>query len=384
MMVYHSQPVITKRSAWPCLVAVLCGACASPPRHVPAPRLDATGLTPLDPARAARQPDSDLLWFDARDLPIEGKGWADTENPYERLPARAKDRVPEAVWKLSKNTAGLCVRFVTDSKRIGAIWDGGGAMNHMAATGNSGLDLYAQIKGQWDFRGVGRPTPTRSTAVLARDLPGEPTEYLLYLPLYNKVTELRIGVEPGAMIAPPPPRATRPIVFYGTSITQGGCASRAGMCHPAILGRWLDRPVINLGFSGAGKMEPALADLLAELDPAVFVLECLPNMTPEMVRERVEPFVHSLRRARPETPIVLVENPIRPRENEVNPLLRQAFDKLQSQGVENLHYLPGDALLAGRENGTVDGVHPTDLGFLRMAETMEPVLRDLLSNPASH
>lgn len=337
---------------------------------------------PGPPHRDAQELDSSLMWYDARDLLVEGKGWPDTEFFYDRLPERARTRVPESVWALSKHTAGLCVRFVTDSKRIGAIWDGGGSMNHMAATGNSGLDLYVRSDGRWVFCGVGRPKRDRTTAVLTKDLAGKPSEYLLYLPLYNKVTDLRIGVEPNTRIAGAdsrPKGKTQPIVFYGTSITQGGCASRAGMCHPAILGRWLDREVINLGFSGAGKMEPELAELLGELDAAVFVLECLPNMTTTMVRRRVKPFVRILREARPETPILFVENPINACTNPGNAALRDIFGELGSAGVEHLHYLPGHTLLAGPENGTVDGVHPTDLGFFRMAVAFRPVLEGLLA-----
>ncbi|MCP4247977.1 MAG: hypothetical protein GY778_13095, partial [bacterium] len=278
-------------------------------------------------------------------------------------------------------TAGIAVRFVSDSKQIGALWNGGGAMNHMAATGNSGLDLYARRDGRWVFCGVGRPNPKKTMAILAGDLAETPTEYLLYLPLYNKVTELRIGVTSQATMALPtdrPAGRSKPIVFYGTSITQGGCAARAGMGHTAILGRWLDREVINLGFSGSGKMEPELAELLGELDAAVFVLECLPNMTTEMVCDRVQPFVRLLRRARPDTPILLVESPFAIGSNPGNQTLRHAFEDLTEQGVRHLHYLPGDAQLAGAENGTVDGVHPTDLGFFRMAVTYRPVLEAIL------
>ena len=100
----------------------------------------------------------------------------------------------------------------------------------------------------------------------------------------------------------------KPLVFYGTSITQGGCASRPGMVHTAILGRWLDRPVINLGFSGNGTMDPEMADLMAELDPALYILDCLPNINAAQVAKRVVPFVRTLRKARPETPILLVED----------------------------------------------------------------------------
>lgn len=345
--------------------------------------LVAADETALDPATALREPESDLLWYDARQLVVEGKGWTDTENFHERLPARAKAQVPEMVWALSKRTAGLAVRFSTDSKRIAAIWDGGGAMNHMAATGNSGLDLYCKRKGRWVFCGAGRPQLQRTTADLATGLAGELTEYLLYLPLYSGVTELRIGIEPEARMVLPPPRPAgraKPLVFYGTSITQGGCASRAGMCHPAILGRWFNREVLNLGFSGSGKMEPELAHLLGELDAAIFVLECLPNMTTQMVRERVRPFVRILRAAQPATPILLVESPFDPSDNPGNQALRNAFANLTEEGVSRLYYLPGESQLAGTENGTVDGVHPTDLGFYRMAVAYEPILRSILDS----
>jgi lysophospholipase L1-like esterase len=182
------------------------------------------------------------------------------------------------------------------------------------------------------------------------------------------------------MLRPARPRTTRPIVFYGTSITQGGCASRAGMAHAAILGRHLDREVINLGFSGSGKMEPVLADLLCELDPVLYVLECLPNMTTDMVRERVAPFVRRLRNVRPKTPILLVENPNIASDGLQNRTLHAVYDELNAEGIAGLHYLPSTDQLAGREDGTVDGVHPTDLGFSRMAEAYEPVLREIVGN----
>ena len=148
-------------------------------------------------------------------------------------------------------------------------------------------------------------------ATLASGLPEGRREYLLYMPLYNGVSSVEIGIPADRTIARPAPRAEdrrKPIVFYGTSITQGGCASRPGMVHTAILGRRLDRPVINLGFSGNGVMEPEIATLLAELDPAVYVLDCLPNMTAAQVEQRVEPFVRTLRKAHPSTPIVLAED----------------------------------------------------------------------------
>src|SRR5205085_52806 len=133
-------------------------------------------------------------------------------------------------------------------------------------------------------------------------------EYAAYLPLYNGVENLSIGVSPGAKFEPLAPRSEKPIVFYGTSITHGASASRPGMAHPAILGRRFDRPVINLGFSGNGRMDAAVGELLVKIDAAVYVIDCLPNMGANDVRQKCPPLVKLLREARPQTPIVLVED----------------------------------------------------------------------------
>ncbi|MEW6752364.1 MAG: SGNH/GDSL hydrolase family protein, partial [Candidatus Latescibacterota bacterium] len=179
----------------------------------------------------------------------------------------------------------------------------------------------------------------------------------------------------------------RPLVFYGTSITQGGCASRPGMAHVALLGRWLDRPVVNLGFSGNGTMDPEMADLLAELDAAAYVIDCLPNLSPEGVSERTGPLVERLRQGRPVTPIVLVEDrtltnaALLPERQEHHRRMRAALAtavaRLRDCGVEHLHVAPGAGLLGEDGEATVDGSHPTDLGFHRQATALLPLLRSL-------
>ena len=160
------------------------------------------------------------------------------------------------------------------------------------------------------------------------------------------------------------------------------------MVHTAILGRRLDRPVINLGFSGNGRMDAAVGDFLVTIDAAVFVIDCLPNMGPDQVREKCPPLVAQLRAARPDTPIVLVEDRrqtnawIRPNLDQHHTnnhaALRECFDKLQEQGVTRLYYVRGDDLLGDDSEGATDGSHPNDLGFLRQADVFEPVLRTAL------
>jgi lysophospholipase L1-like esterase len=338
-------------------------------------------------------PDSnEIRWVDVRDLYLEGKGWMDTLAPFDRLPGRAKGTVRDPVWNLSRHSAGMCVHFATDASAIRARWtltQDRLAMSHMAATGVSGLDLYVKADQQWRWVGVGRPEvfPTNE-GVLVDSIPEGVHEYRLYLPLYNGVTSVMVGIEKYRSIRVPEAVSYKPIVFYGTSITHGGCASRPGMCHPAILGRRLDRPIINLGFSGNGTMDLELATLFAELDPCVYVIDCLPNMAAEQITERAGAFVKILREAHSETPILLVEDRTysraffvasqRRRNQTSRAALREVYDGLMAEGVPHLHYLSGEGLLRDDGEGTVDGSHPTDLGFVQQADAFEPVLRPLV------
>jgi lysophospholipase L1-like esterase len=289
----------------------------------------------------------------------------------------------------------LLVRFVTDADAIAARWSVSSsnlAMPNMAAIGCSGLDLYVRgEKGTWRWAGVGKPQAQSNTATLVSGMLPGTREYLLYLPLYNGTESVALGVASNATLSAAGPwgkGARRPIVFYGTSITQGASASRPGMCHVAMLGRLFNWPTINLGFSGQGRMEPEVADLLAELDPAVYVLDCLPNMDAAGVKERVVPFVERLRRSHPSTPIVLVEDrvyanawltPRRNGQHEANhAALRIAYEQLRREGVMQLYYLRGDNLLGHDGEGTTDGSHPNELGFQRQADAFAKVLKPLL------
>ena len=254
-------------------------------------------------------------------------------------------------------------------------------MQHMPATGVSGVDLYVKNKaGQWRFVFNGRPFAVSNT--FSRPLPpGE--EYLLYLPLYNGVKSVELGVPKGRTLSKPDVAAARrrkSIVWYGDSITQGGCASRPGMAHTAITGRRLDATIINLGFSGSGVMEPAMADLLAELDPSVYVLDTLGNMSVPQVSERVGPFVKKLRAARPHTPILLVEEASLKGTSPTDRgrAAQAACEELRRQGVQGLHFLANDGLLGDDEEGTVDGVHPNDLGMMQHAEVFVRALQPIL------
>lgn len=186
--------------------------------------------------------EKNVAWYDVRQLGVEGQGWSDTAAPFDRFPAKAQKTVRGSVWNLSRHSAGLCVRFVTDSPEIHAKWtltSPNLAMNHMPATGVSGLDLYVKTEsGKWRWLAVGRPTEQTNQVRLVGSIPKGTREYMLYLPLYNGVKEVEVGLPKIAVLKKASPRKSglKPIVFYGTSITQGGCASRPGMVYTAFTG----------------------------------------------------------------------------------------------------------------------------------------------------
>ncbi|NOS68739.1 MAG: hypothetical protein HOP33_02270 [Verrucomicrobia bacterium] len=334
--------------------------------------------------------ESKVRWIDAQELCVEGKGWTDTKHFYDRLPAKAEGVVRDAVWSLGTHSAGICVHFTTDATDISARWTVRNStlgMPHMPATGVSGVDLYVRHKGEWRWLGAGRPDKITTEQKLTSGMSPELHEYLLYLPLYNGTEKLEIGLPQESKCEPPPARSgiKKPVVFYGTSIVQGGCASRPGMACAAILGRRFDCPTINLGFSGSALCEPEVANLLAELDPSAYVLDPLPNMKPESVSERMSAMIATLREKHPKTPIVLVEHidvgsalvlpSRRAGYSKSNAALRNIFEKRVKAGDRRLFYVRGEKLLGTDGQGTVDGVHPTDLGFMRMADVIEPVLK---------
>lgn len=341
--------------------------------------------------------DKGVLWYDVQQWGVEGRGWSDTARYFDRLPARAEKTVRNAVWGLSRHSAGMSVRFQTDATAIHARYslsNGRLALPHMPATGVSGLDLYARTEqGQDRWLAVARPTQQKMEIVLAgtidRPEGDKLRQYTIYLPLYNGVEQLEIGVPEGAQFEAVPARQTPPIVFYGTSIMHGACASRPGMSITGIVERRLQHPTINLGFSGNGTMDESVGALLAELNAAVYVIDCLPNMQAATVAERTAPLVRQLRKAQPKTPILLVEDrtyayarwrkSLRDRHVASRQALSDAYKQLRSEGIGGLHYLEGDTLLGKDDEATTDGSHPNDLGMTQYADAYEVALRKILS-----
>lgn len=209
----------------------------------------------------------------------------------------------------------------------------------------------------------------------------------MYLSLYDGVTSLSIGVDSLSAITPPAvdlPKREKPVVFYGTSILQGGCASRPGMVHTNILERWLNRECINLGFSGNALLDLEIADVIAGVDASMFVLDFVPNATVEQMRERADKFYTTIRSKHPDTPVLFVEDPlfthspfdtrIAKEVKDKNETLNAFFRSLKQRGEKNIYFLASRDIIGHDGEATVDGIHFTDLGFMRYAEILYPIL----------
>ena len=303
------------------------------------------------------------------------------ENRYDRLPISYKEIVREPVWDLSKSSAGMSIRFLSNSKSINVKWTilNNLKMNHMAETGIKGVDLYFKNKDNWQYLNTGRPDGIKNESTLINNMSEEMREFKIFLPLYDGVVNIEVGIDSNSVIKKPLKNRNKPIIFYGTSITQGGCASRPGMAHTNIISRKLDLDCINFGFSGNGRMEQPIAKLMSESKPLFYVIECMPNMeNQENVTNKTIPLVNTIRENNPEAPIVFVENfiPTSPildekRENEIrgmNLALKTEYQKMISDGYNNIFYIESKNAIGNDNEGTVDGVHFTDLGFLRYAD----------------
>ncbi|WP_407427914.1 SGNH/GDSL hydrolase family protein [Arcticibacter sp.] len=331
---------------------------------------------------------------------LEGQAWpAEVKNFYDRFPAKAEKSVRKAVWQLSRNAAGMKLRFRTDARSITVrykVENKTYAMNHFPATGVSGIDLYALNRdGSWAWAtGKYKFEDTISYRYQNLDLDSENypqgREFHLYLPLYNNVSWMEIGVPKNNSLEMLQARKEKPIVVYGTSIAQGGCASRPGMAWTAILERNLHMPLVNLGFSGNGRLEKEVADLLVEIDARIFILDCLPNLEGFQsleVEDRILATVRAIRKKDQLVPIVLtqhsgfIENRLdsstRQSLKRINSVSVAAFRKLRAEGVRNIHMLTYDKVTMGVD-GTVDGAHPSDLGMTRYAKAYEKLIKSIL------
>lgn len=343
----------------------------------------------------------EIVWTNPVEAGAEvyGHGWKDMRNTYLRLPAKAETKVPKAVWRLGKNSSGLSLVFRTDSPMIFVRYQvrERQAMFHMPATGVSGVDLYAtDCKGKRHFVAP-KFTPSFKDTIKydfinivdpVSGKEGVEMTFRLSLPLYNAVEWLEIGLPQGRTMEFVPVPDKKPIVMYGSSILQGGCCSRPSMAWPSIVAANLDREVVNLGFSGSGKGEKEVFDLVAEVDAELYVIDCLPNMTLNLpIKERILYGVRTIR-ATHDAPILLCEYSVCGQEGAINveseqttdarnAIMREVYTQLKKEGVKGIHYITAEQWGAGM-NGYVEGEHPNDFGMMNLAAGMTKKLRKIL------
>ncbi|MDE6277746.1 MAG: SGNH/GDSL hydrolase family protein [Muribaculaceae bacterium] len=353
---------------------------------------------------AADEPEKPWKYVDALDLRVINKGWDNTLGPYTRIPATLKDSVRPDLWERTQCSSGIGVRFATNSSRIGVrynlLWNT--HLIHMADTGLKGTDLYVwEGDSVWRHANTNRPYLVKGReeeklveSVYMSNLDtARMTEYMVYLPLYDGVTRLEIKVDSLAEITPGSPeliRADEKIVAYGTSILQGGCASRTGMAPTNIISRELNAEVVNIGISGEGKMDACMAREMVKIPAKVFLLDPVPNCTEMMCDTLTYDFVRIFLEARPDAAVVMLEGPIYPYARydsffgdylpKKNAAFRRGFERLRADYPEaRLFYVTSEGLDGPEDDGTVDGIHLTDLGFRHYADKMTPILRKILN-----
>ena len=317
---------------------------------------------------------------------------AETHTPFTRIPEALRDSVRPGLWDRGLCSSGYAFRFATNSKRIGIeynlLWNA--HLPHMAYTGIKGTDLYIlRPDGVWEFVNCNRPTrDSIQTKTFVENLDGQMHEYMLYLPLYDGINWMRVGIDSTAVITAPTvnsPALRKKIVFYGTSVLQGGCATRPGMVGTSIIQRDLNVECVNLGFSGEGKMDFCMARAMATIpDVVAYVLDPIPNCTEMMCDTLTYDFVKILRTLRPDVPIFMVEGMeysyekydsffrnYLPRKNAA---FFRNYERLKKENPRNLFYIDRYNQWGPDNEGTVDGIHLTDIGFYFYAKKLEPYL----------
>ncbi len=334
----------------------------------------------------------EIQYIDASTLTLYGKAHPSGPHYHRVDTARYRD-MPRSVKSLSTHAAGLVIAFKTNAREIHARWrvkDPVRFYDNMTEIASRGLDLYIKRDGQWTFAGVGRCSngPVSERRIVGNMAEGE-KECLLYLPMYDELISLEIGTEKGSTVSPLEIPWKGKVVIYGSSITQGASASRPGMAYPAQLQRHLGYEVVNLGYSGSGKMEASVAHMIADIEGVdLFVLDCAANPSPAEIEERTENFVRLIREKHPQVPMLMIERTnseagnfdteSRQRVIDQNKNFRAAYQRLVKSGMRQLSLIPGDGLLGHDHEATTDGVHPNDIGFERMVNVIEPRIRKVL------
>ena len=334
---------------------------------------------------------TDIKFYSVLEKPFSIHGVKYENGKFRRMAEAVANRVNEGVARLHQNTAGGRVRFKTDSAyvAISAKMCNIGKMDHFAITGSGAFDMYIKENGVEKFHSTFRPSFgfTDGYESVFDFGAGNMREITINFPLYSDVCNLYIGVQEGAKVEPPTPYGyDKPIVYYGSSITQGGCASRPGNAYPSILSRRFNIDHINLGFSGSARGETEMAEYIATLDMELFVYDYDHNAPSAQHLEAThEKMFKIIRAAHPTVPVVMMSTTTmarffdsRERRREI---IYQTYKNALERGDKNVCFWDGGKEFEPhQEYGTVEGCHPNDYGFVAIANSLDPVIREILKN----
>lgn len=332
-------------------------------------------------------------YVDASELNVIGKVLP-TPKPFARLDTARYKFDDKVAVRYAEYSTGLSVLFRTDSRNISAKWvtSGSNAGANMTAIVQKGLDLYIKQNGEWVFAGVGTPDMRKEPhdvheSLIVGNMAEGPKECLLYLPLFDRVDSLAIGVDEDAYIEPMENPFKFKIIFKGSSITHGASASRPGMTYPARFGRDNGYYVCNLGFSGRSKLQPEFARILADSETDAFVFDAFSNPPASVIYENFDAFVDTIRASHPEAPMIFLQTERRETRNfnqrseEIESAKQKAGEEMVRKRMEkdkNIYFIDSKDFLGHDHVATADGTHPNDIGFSRMLDCIEPAIMEIL------
>lgn len=330
----------------------------------------------------------DIRFYDVEDGVFQIYGVFKENGMFRRMPEATAKGINKGVYGLHTNTAGGRVRFVTNSSYVAIRTEYTPCRKpHFPLTGSSGFDMYTGIGENARYAGTFIP-PVDVEGGYESVLDFETAEkriITINFPLYSDVRKLYIGLQEGASLQKAPGyRVETPVVYYGSSITQGACASKPGSCYPSILSRKFDSDYVNLGFAGSAKGEEAMGEYLAGLEMSIFVLDYdhnAPNST--WLKETHSRLFRQIRSKHPELPIIIMPRPryYHRGEDKVRfDVIERTYLDAKAQGDEHVYFISNRKLMElVQDNGSVDNTHPTDSGFLSMSLALGAVFEQILN-----
>lgn len=320
--------------------------------------------------------DEEFKFYPYTAFKLEGFPWYEKDRKLYRLPVEIMPKLRESLVNLAKSSAGGCIRFKSNTKKLAlrVTYEKRRISPGMPQVSDAGFDLYKKEKGEWIFINIFRPNIEDDILSMTRETHtnGEETEFALYFPLYSCPDEISIGFDVDAAVSTgvEPRRIEKPILFYGSSVTNGACVAKPSGTYSATVARKLDSPLINMGYSGHAKGEQEIADAIADLDLAMFVSEFDHNaQTPEELEGLHSKFIGTIRAKNPHMPIILMTRPFfveceRQKTEAMLKVVRTTYDKMLAKGDKNVYFISGMDIfdMEDRYDYCIDGIHPTELG----------------------